>query len=144
MAKTLTAYMTSHFNSLLPKQQAMRGRVIFAANRDTNYFFGLLLDASAPVKRRFPNAVPPKGACAGLTPPAFTLLRELTSRGSCSLLGRMGIALEMPRLGGGTAVAKPLKRKANAVGAHPPAVSQRLPSRRSVYRVETPSLPPAA
>ena len=32
----------------------------------------------------------------------------------------MDIALEMPRLGGGTTAAKPLKRKANAVRAHPP------------------------
>ena len=36
------------------------------------------------------------------------------------MLGRMDIALEMPRLGGGTTAAKPLKRKANAVRAHPP------------------------
>ena len=61
MAKTLTAYMTTHFNSLQPKQKAVRGRVIFAANRDINNFFGLLLDAAAPVKRQFPNAAPPEG-----------------------------------------------------------------------------------
>ena len=49
MAKTLTAYMNKHFNSLPPKQQAVRGRVIFAANRDINDFFALLLDNAAPV-----------------------------------------------------------------------------------------------
>ncbi|CAN0388892.1 unnamed protein product, partial [Laminaria digitata] len=125
MAKTLSEYMTTHFNSLLPKQQLVRGRVIFAANRDINDFFGLLLDTAAPVKRAFPNAAPPEGGCAGLTPPAFTLLRELTSRGSCSLLGRMDIALEVPRLGGATTAAKQLKRKANAGGAHPPAARPR-------------------
>ena len=72
---------------------------VSVANRDINDFFGLLLDAAAPVKRQFPNAAPPEGVCAALIPPAFTLLRELTSRGSCSLLGRMNIALEVPRLG---------------------------------------------
>ena len=115
MVKTLSAYMTTYFNSLLPKQQAARDRVIFAIND----LFGLLFDAAAPVKRQVPNAAPTEGACAGLMPPAFTLLREQTSRGRGSLLGRVDIAFGVPRLGGGTAAAKPLKGKANTGGAHP-------------------------
>ena len=60
--------MTTHFNSLLPKQQAVRGRGIFAANRDINDFFGLLLDAAAPAKRQFPNAAPRRSVCRVDTP----------------------------------------------------------------------------
>ena len=75
MAKTLSAYMTTHLNSLLPKQQAVRGRVIVAANRDTNDFSGLLLDVAAPVKRQFLNASSPEGACADLTSPVHPVVR---------------------------------------------------------------------
>lgn len=72
---------------LLPKQQALRVRVCFAANRDINDFFGLVFDAAVPVKREFPNSAPPEGACAGMSPLAFTLLCELTSRGELQSAG---------------------------------------------------------
>ena len=105
MSKTLRAYMNTHCNTLLPSQQKVRERVIFAANRDINDFFGLVFDAAVPVKSAFPNSPPPEGECAGINAPAFTMLRELTSRGSLSLLGWMATALELPRLGSVTAAA---------------------------------------
>ena len=123
--KTFRAYMNTHFNTLLLRQQKVRVRVIFAANRDIDDFFGLVFDAAVPVKSAFPNSVPPEGECAGINAPAFTMLRELTSRGSFSVLGRVDIALEVPRLGGVTAAANPLKRKAYAGGAHSSATRQR-------------------
>ena len=72
--------MNTHFNTLLLRQQKVRVRVIFAANRDIDDFFGLVFDAAVPVKSAFPNSVPPEGECAGINAPAFTMLRELTSR----------------------------------------------------------------
>ena len=119
------AYLNTHYNTLLPKQQKVRERVIFAANRDMNDFFGLVFDAAVPVKRAFLNSAQPEGECAGTHDPAFTTLRELTSRGSFSLLGGMDTALEVPRLGGLAEATKPSKRKAVAGGAHPPATRQR-------------------
>ena len=101
MSKTLRAYM----NTLLPRQQKVRECVVFASNRDINEFFGLVFDAALTVKNSFPNSAPPEGECAGINAPAFTMLRELTSRGSLSLLGWMATALELPRLGSVTAAA---------------------------------------
>ena len=124
MAKTLSAYVTTHYSNL-PKQQAVHGRVVFAANRDMDDFFGLVFDAVVPVKREIPNSAHPEDACAGLAPPVLTLLRELISRGSCSLLGRMDTTLEVPRLGGVSTAAKPGKKKADAGGAHPPGARLR-------------------
>ena len=83
----------------------MRERVIFAVNRDINNFFGLVFDAAVFVKSAFPNSAPPEGEYAGINAPAFTMLCELTSRGSLSLLGRMDTSLEVPRLCGVTAAA---------------------------------------
>ena len=99
MSKTLRA----HMNTLLLTQQKVC--VVFAANRYTNEFFGLVFDAALTVKNSFPNSAPPEGECAGINAPAFTMLRELTSRGSLSLLGWMATALELPRLGSVTAAA---------------------------------------
>ena len=87
-SKTLRAYMKTHYNTLLPKQK-VRERVIFAANRDIDDFFGLVFDAAVPVKSAFPNSAPPEGECVGKNAPVCTMLRELTSRGSFSLLDRM-------------------------------------------------------
>ena len=53
-SKNLITYMNIHCNTLLPKQHVTRGRVIFEANRDMNDSFGLIFDASVPVKREFP------------------------------------------------------------------------------------------
>ena len=89
MSKTLRAYMDTHDNTLLPTQQKVREGVIFAANRDMKDFFGLVFDAAVPVKSAFPNSAPPEGECAGKNAPVCTMLRELTSRGSFSLLDRM-------------------------------------------------------
>ena len=61
MSKTLRAYMNTHYNTLLPRQQKVRERVIFAANRDINDFFGLVFDAAVPVKSAFSNSAPPEG-----------------------------------------------------------------------------------
>ena len=41
------------------------------------------------------------------------------------MLGRMNVALEVPRLGGVTTAAKPPKRKAKAGGEHPPDARSR-------------------
>ena len=125
ICKTLRAYMNTHYNTLLPSQQKVRERVIFAAKRHINDSFGLFLDAAVPAKRVFPNSARPEGECAGINAPAFTMLRELTSRGSLSLLGRIDTALEVPRLCGLTAAAKPPKREAVADRAHPLATRQR-------------------
>ena len=38
MSKALRAYMNTHYNTLLPRQQKVREFVIFAANRDINDF----------------------------------------------------------------------------------------------------------
>ena len=134
------AYLNTHYNTLLPKQQKVRERVIFAANRDMNDFFGLVFDAAVPVKSAFPNSPPPEGECAGINAPAFTMLRELTSRGSLSPQGRMDTALEVPRLGGVTVAAKPPNRKTGAGGAHPPATRQRAdwPFVAGLQQIRTP------
>ena len=42
--------MNTQYNTPLPKQQKVRERVIFAANRDINDFVGLVFDATVPVK----------------------------------------------------------------------------------------------
>ena len=97
MAKSLNEYMTTHFNFLLPKQKAVRRRVIYEANRDINEFFGFVFDAAAPVKRQFSTSAPTEGVCAALSSPTFTHLRKLISRGSYSPLGRMDTALEVPK-----------------------------------------------
>ena len=60
MSKTLRAYMNTHYNTLLPRQQKVRERVIFAANRDINDFFGLVFDAAVFVQTVSPNSAPPK------------------------------------------------------------------------------------
>ena len=125
MSKILTAYMNTHYNTLLPRQQKVRERVIFAAKQDINGFFGLVFDAAVPVKSASPDSAPPEGECAGIHAPAFTMLREPTLRGSLSRLGRMHTALEVPRIGGVKAATKPPKRKAVADGAHPLATRQR-------------------
>ena len=94
--KSLNEYMTMHFSSLLQKQEALRCRVIYKANRDIHEFFGFVFDAAAPVKRQFPMSAPPEDACAALSSPTFTHLRELISRGSYGLLGRIDTAYEIP------------------------------------------------
>ena len=131
--------MKTHYNTLLPKQK-VRERVIFAANRDIDDFFGLVFDAAVPVKSAFPNSAPAEGEWAGINAPAFTILRALTSRASLSLLGRMDTALEVPGLGGVTAAAKLPKRKAVADGAHPPATRQRTawPFVSGMQQIRTP------
>ena len=63
MSKTLSAYM----NTLLPRQQKVRERVIFAANRDVNDFVGLFFFAA------FPNSVPPESVCCLHIKPFFLL-----------------------------------------------------------------------
>ncbi len=133
MATALNEYMTTHFNSLLPKQEVVRRRVLFEANRDINEFFGGVFDAAAPVKRKFPTSAPPEGACPALTAPAFTHLRELTARGSHSLLGKMDIGLEVPRPGGTSAAAKAPKRKMKGGGAQPPAARPRSDGAAQVW-----------
>lgn len=65
----------------LSPPEAVRRRVIFVANLDINELFGFVFDAAAPVKRQFPASAPPGGACAALSPPTFTHLHQLTSRG---------------------------------------------------------------
>ena len=67
-------------------------------------------------------------------------LRELTSRGSFSLLGLMDTALEVPRLGGVKAGAKSPKRNAVVRGAYPPATRQRAdwPFVSGLQQVRTP------
>ena len=132
--------MNTHYNTLLPRQQKVRERVIFAANRDMNDFFGLAFDAAVPLKSAFLNSAAPEGEHAGINAPAFTMLRELTSRGSFSLLDRMDTTLEVPTLGGLTAEAEPVKRKAVAGSAHTPATSQRTewPFVSGMQQVRTP------
>ena len=77
-----------------------------------------------PVKSAFPNSAPPQGECAGINAPAFTMLHELTSRGSFSLLGGMDTALEVPRLGGETAsIHHPRGNRSQAALTHTPRVS---------------------
>jgi len=66
MSKTLRAYMNTHYNTLLPRQQKVRERVIFAANRDIDDFFGLVFDATVPVKGAFPYSAPLEGDCGGI------------------------------------------------------------------------------
>ena len=105
MLKSLNEYMTTQFNSFLPKQEAVRYSVIYEANRDINEFFGFVFDAAVPVKRQFPTSAPPEGARAALSSPTFTHLRELICRGNFSRLGRMDTALEVPKPGW-TSVAK--------------------------------------
>ena len=51
--------MNTHCNTLLPSQQKVRERVIFAANRDINDFFGLVFDAAVFVQTVSPNSAPP-------------------------------------------------------------------------------------
>ena len=72
--------------------------------------FGLVFDATVSVKNVF-LTTPPEGKCARINAPAFTMLRELTSRGSLSLLGRIYTALEVPRLGGVTAAEESGRRR---------------------------------
>ena len=114
-SKTLRAYMKTgtHYSTLLPRQQKVWERVIFVANRD------------GTCEERIPQLSPSGSECAGINAPAFTILRELTLRGSLSLLGQMDPSLEVPRLGGVTATVEPPKRKAVADDAHPPATRQR-------------------
>lgn len=100
----------------------MRERVIFAANVDIDDFFGLVLDPAVPVKSAFPNSARPEGECRQINASAFTMLHELISWGSVSL---MGTALEAPRLGGSTTAAEPLKKKTNAGLNHTPIVRSR-------------------
>ena len=50
MTKSLDECMTTHFNSLLLKQELARIREIFEANHDMNEFFGFVFDAGALIR----------------------------------------------------------------------------------------------
>ena len=63
--------MNTQYNTPLPKQQKVRERVIFAANRDINDFVGLVFDATVPVKSASPNSARLEGECAGMNAPAL-------------------------------------------------------------------------
>ena len=89
-------------------------------------FWGFVFDAVAPVKRQLPTSAPHEDACAALSSPTFTPMRQLISRGSYGLLGRMDTALEAPKPGGTSTVAKSNKRKINGEGAQPPARRRRI------------------
>ena len=64
MTKAFKEYMTTHFNSLPPKQKVARRCVIYEGNHDINEFFSFVFDTAAPVKRQFPTYALPAGACA--------------------------------------------------------------------------------
>ena len=52
-------YMKIYYNTFLPRQQKVRERVFFAANRDMDDFFGLVLDAAVPAcEERIPQLRP--------------------------------------------------------------------------------------
>ena len=58
-AKSPNEYMTTHFNSLLPKQEVVRRVVIYEANRDINEFLGVRVRRCCTCETTAPDVCPP-------------------------------------------------------------------------------------
>ena len=110
MAEDLSSYMREHYNTLIYKEAAVRRWVKHAANRDLLEFVGEIADMARELRRKYPSSPLPEGEGETVNPPRITLLRELISRSSASLLGRMDTGLDVPGSGSGPGLANK-KRK---------------------------------